>query len=71
MAVNISISRCCWVAVDCEMGTLSLVQVTVVAGPPEEMQVRVLDAKSCSIGEVIVGIPASTGHSFNFINCKI
>ncbi len=57
MAVDVSVSRCCWVAVDCEMGTLSLVQVTVVAGPPEEMQVRVLDTKSCSIGAVMLGIP--------------
>ena len=47
MAVGISVSCCCWVAVDREigMGTLSLVQVTVVAGPPVEMQVRVLDTK--------------------------
>ena len=49
MAVDVSVSRCCWVDVDCEMGTLSLVQVTVVAGPPEEMQVRVLDTKLYSI----------------------
>ena len=93
MAVDISVSRCCWVAVDCEMRTLSLVQVavielvesvncgactllslvqvTVVAGPPEEMQVRVLDAKTCSIGEVTFGIPASTMHLFNFLNCNL
>ena len=59
MAVGISVSCCCWVAVDCEMRTPFLLQVTVVAGPPEEMQVRVLDKKSCSI-EVIIGAPVCT-----------
>ncbi len=58
MAVDVSVSRCCWVDGDCEMGTLSLVQVTVVAGPPEEMQVRVLDPKSDSTGAVMLGRPA-------------
>ena len=57
MAVAISVSRCCWV--DCEMGALSLVQVTVVAGPPEEMQVRVGDGELYTIGEVILGMPES------------
>ena len=38
------------------MGESFLVQVTVVAGPPEEMQVKVLVAKSYS-NEVIVGKP--------------
>ncbi len=59
MAVAIFVSRCC---VDCEMGKLSLVQVTVVAGPPEEMQVRVLDAKLYSIGKVMLGRPTEHNH---------
>ena len=57
MAVDISVSCCCWVAVDCEMRTLSLVQVTVVAGPSEEMQVKVLDAKSYMMSDMTVGWP--------------
>ena len=57
MAVDISVSRCSIMLMDSEMSTLFLVQVTVVAGPPEDTQVRVLDAKLYSIGEVIVGIP--------------
>ena len=71
MAVDVFVTCCCWVAVDCEMGTPSLVQVTVVAGPPEETQVRVLDAKLCSIGELITGAPEITMHSFDFINCNL
>ncbi len=65
MAVAVSVSRCCWVDVDCEMGTLSLVQVTVVAGPPEEMQVRVLDVKLYSIGSVMLGIPKNALSALN------
>ena len=59
MVFDVSVSRCCWVAVDWGMRAPFLLQVTVVAGPPEEMHVRVLDAKSYSI-EVIVGAPACT-----------
>ena len=55
MAVETSVSCCCWVDLDGEMTTLSLVQVTAVAGPPEEMQVSVLEAKSLAIDEVILG----------------
>ena len=58
MAVDVSVSCCCWVAVDSEIGTLSLVQVTVVAGPPEDMQVRVPNSKSCSSDELMLGLPA-------------
>ena len=57
MAVDISVSCCCWVAADSEIGTLSLVHVTLVAGPLEEMQVRVLDSKSYVIADMIVGWP--------------
>ena len=60
MAVGILVSRCCWVAVDCVIRKPSLLHVTVVAGPPEEMHVRVLDAKSYSI-EVIIGAPVVQG----------
>ena len=51
-----SVSSCCLVARDSGTGEPSLLQVTVVAGPPEEMQVRVPDAKSYS-KESISGIP--------------
>ena len=49
----------CWYLVDCEseMRTLSLLQVTVVAGPPVETQVRVREEKSYSIGELTRGMP--------------
>ena len=56
MAVTVSITSCCWV--DCEMAALFLVQVTVVAGPPEEMQVKVLVANSYSNEVILVGKPA-------------
>ena len=42
------------VVVDPETEPPFLVQVTVVAGPPEEMQVRVLVVKSYVIGVLIV-----------------
>ncbi len=48
--------------VDSETENLFLVQVTVVAGPPEEMQVRVLDAMSYVSGEVM-GRPVMIDHS--------
>ena len=45
----------CWRLVDSEseMRTLSLLQVTVVAGPPVETHVRVLEVKLYSIGELV------------------
>lgn len=39
---------------------LSFVQVTSVAGPPEDTQVRVFDSARYSIGDVIVGTPANS-----------
>ena len=54
MAVETSVNFCCWVALDSEIRALFLAQVTVVAGPPEEMQVRVLEAKLCVIDVLIV-----------------
>ncbi len=65
MAVDIFVSRCCWVAVDCEVKEGSFVQVTVVAGPPEEMQIRVLDAKSYSIDGAILGEPVIMHTQYN------
>ena len=59
MEVAVSVSCCCWVAKDCEMAAWSFVQVTVVAGPPEEIQVRVLDSKSYSMGDMILAIPVN------------
>ena len=49
----------CWCLVDCEseMRTLSLLHVTVVAGPTVETQVRVLKMKLYSMGESMRGIP--------------
>ena len=49
----------CWRLVDCEseMRTLSLLQVTVVAGPPVETQVRVLEEKLYSMTELTRGMP--------------
>ena len=57
MAVETSVK--CWRLVDCdsEMRPLSLLQVTVVAGPPVETQVRVLEVKLYSMGESVRGIP--------------
>ena len=48
MAVDISVN-CCFM-VEFEAGELLLVHVAVVAGPPVEMHVRVLEVKSYSIG---------------------
>ena len=52
----------CWRLVDCEseMRTLSLLQVTVVAGPPVETQVRVREEKLYSIGESTRGVPETS-----------
>ena len=49
----------CWPLVDCEseMRTSSLLQVTVVAGPPVETQVRVLKEKLYSMMELTRGRP--------------
>ena len=53
MAVDVLINRCSCVAMG---STLFCLQVTIVAGPPEVMQVRVLDVKLYSI-EDILGAP--------------
>ena len=66
MAVDISVSCCCWLAVDGEMVTSSLVQLTVVAGPSEEMQVKVLDAKSCIMSDMTIGRPV-----YGMISCSL
>ena len=57
MAVEMSVSCCCVVDRESEMGTLSLLQVTSVAGPPVEMQVRVLEVKLYWSDELTLGTP--------------
>ena len=53
------------VVVDSNTGSLFLVQVTVVAGPLEEMQVRVLDVM-LYVSDEVMGPPVmSIDHSYH------